>query len=275
MNRLVCGDVSFGKTEVALRGAAAVALSGRQVLMAAPTTVLARQHYETFLRRFRDTGVEVAHLSRMVQGAEARRVKAGMADGSVRIVIGTQALAAETIAFADLGLVIIDEEQRFGSKMKEALRARGAHALTMTATPIPRTLQSALVGLTDVSVIASPLARRRPVRTTSADYDPGSLRTALLREKQRGGQTYVVCPRIEDLAPMQTRLDAVVPELRVLTAHGNMPVSEVDEVMVGFADGKGDVLLATNIIESGLDVPRANTIVVWRPDRFGLAQCTS
>ena len=272
MNRLICGDVGFGKTEVALRAAAAVALSGRQVVVAAPTTVLARQHYETFVRRFRDTGVEVAHLSRLVDGAEATAVKAGLADGRVRIVVGTQALAAESMAFADLGLVIIDEEQRFGSKMKDTLRSRADHALTMTATPIPRTLQAALVGLTEVSVIASPPARRRPIRTTMTDFDEASLRTALMREKQRGGQTFVVCPRIEDLEPMRKRLDTLVPELSVLTAHGKMPVAEVDEAMVGFADGRGDILLATNIIESGLDVPRANTIVVWRPDRFGLAQ---
>ncbi|CAN5162160.1 DEAD/DEAH box helicase [soil metagenome] len=272
MNRLICGDVGFGKTEVALRAAAAVALSGRQVVVAAPTTVLARQHYETFVRRFRDTGVEVAHLSRLVEGTEAMAVKAGLADGNVRIVVGTQALAAETLEFADFGLVIIDEEQRFGSKMKDALRARASHALTMTATPIPRTLQSALVGLTEVSVIASPPARRRPIRTTMTDFDGASLRTALMREKQRGGQTFVVCPRIEDLGPMRKRLDTLVPDLSVLTAHGKMPVAEVDEAMVGFADGRGDILLATNIIESGLDVPRANTIVVWRPDRFGLAQ---
>ena len=272
MNRLICGDVGFGKTEVALRAAAAAALSGRQVVVAAPTTVLARQHYETFVRRFRDTGVEVAHLSRLVESAEAAAVKAGLADGSIRLVVGTQALAAETLEFADLGLVILDEEQRFGSKMKDALRGRAAHALTLTATPIPRTLQSALVGLTEVSVIASPPARRRPIRTAMTAFDPASLRTALLREKRRGGQTFVVCPRIEDLEPMRQRLESLAPKLSVLTAHGKMPVAEVDEAMVRFAGGRGDILLATNIIESGLDVPRANTIVVWRPDRFGLAQ---
>ena len=272
MNRLICGDVGYGKTEVALRAAAAVALSGRQVVVAAPTTVLARQHYETFARRFRDTGIEVAHLSRLVESAEAAAVRAGLADNVVRIVIGTQTLAAEKLEFADLGLVIIDEEQRFGSKMKDALRSRASHALTLTATPIPRTLQGALVGLTEVSVIASPPARRRPIRTAMTVFDPASLRTALMREKRRGGQTFVVCPRIEDLQPMRERLETLVPELSVLSAHGKMPVAEVDEAMVGFADGRGDILLATNIIESGLDVPRANTIIVWRPDRFGLSQ---
>lgn len=272
MNRLVCGDVGFGKTEVALRAAAAVALSGRQVVMAAPTTVLARQHYETFRNRFRDTGLTVAHLSRLVDTAEAAAVKAGLADGSIDIVVGTQALAADSLVFSDLGLVIIDEEQRFGAKMKATLRDRATHGLTMTATPIPRTLQSALVGLQDVSVIASPPARRRPIRTALTAFDGASLRTALLREKRRGGQSFVVCPRIEDLEPMAERLGRLIPELTVRTAHGKMAAAEVDEVMVGFADGQGDVLLATNIIESGLDVPRANTIVVWRPDRFGVAQ---
>ena len=272
MNRLVCGDVGFGKTEVALRAAAAVALSGRQVLMAAPTTVLARQHFQTFVRRFRDTGLKVAHLSRLVDGAEAKAVREALADGSVSIVVGTQGLAAESLTFADLGLVIIDEEQRFGSKIKDSLRQRADHTLTMTATPIPRTLQSALVGLTDVSLIASPPARRRPIRTVMTGLDPAALRTALLREKRRGGQTFVVCPRIEDLEPMRRRLETLAPELSLVTAHGKMLASEVDEAMVGFADGGADLLLATNIIESGLDVPRANTIIVWRPDRFGLAQ---
>ncbi|WP_122464999.1 DEAD/DEAH box helicase [Brevundimonas lutea] len=272
MSRLICGDVGFGKTEVALRAAAAVALSGRQVAVVAPTTVLARQHHETFVRRFRDTGLPVAHLSRLVDGAETSAVRAGLADGSIRIVVGTHALAADTVAFADLGLVIIDEEQRFGSKIKDALRSRADHALTLTATPIPRTLQAALVGLTEVSVIASPPARRRPIRTALTDYDAASLRTALLREKRRGGQTFVVCPRIEDLEPMRDRLEALVPELSVVAAHGKMPAAEVDEAMVSFAEGRGDILLATNIIESGLDVPRANTLVVWRPDRFGLTQ---
>jgi transcription-repair coupling factor (superfamily II helicase) len=272
MNRLVCGDVGFGKTEVALRAAAAVALTGRQVVVAAPTTVLARQHYEVFRRRFRDLDISVAHLSRLVEPSEAAVVRAGLADGSIRIAVGTQALAAESLEFADLGLVIIDEEQRFGTKMKDALRARATHGLTLTATPIPRTLQSALVGLIDVSVIASPPARRRPIRTTLTGLDDASLRTALLREKRRGGQSFVVCPRIEDLDPMAEKLARLVPELRVRTAHGKMPVAEVDAAMVGFAEGQGDILLATNIVESGLDVPRANTIVVWRPDRFGLAQ---
>ncbi|RZJ45297.1 MAG: DEAD/DEAH box helicase [Brevundimonas sp.] len=272
MNRLVCGDVGFGKTEVALRAAAAVALSGRQVLLAAPTTVLARQHYETFRRRFEGTDVGVAHLSRLVDGAEAKAVRAGLADGSVRVVVGTQALADDRLLFADLALVIIDEEHRFGARLKADLSARAPHLLSMSATPIPRTLQGAMVGIQDVSIIASPPARRRPIRTFLTDFDGGSVRTVLLREKARGGQSFVVAPRIEDIEPLTRRLAVLVPELEVAVAHGKLSADEMDAVMTGFADGRGDVLLATNIIENGLDVPRANTMLVWRPDRFGLAQ---
>lgn len=274
MDRLVCGDVGFGKTEVALRAAAVVALSGRQVALAAPTTVLARQHVETFKRRFSGTGIGVAHLSRLVTPAEARAVKQGLESGEVRIVIGTQALGGKDLSFDNLGLMIIDEEQKFGAALKAHLRglASDGHLLTLTATPIPRTLQAAMVGIQDVSVIASPPARRRPIRTFLAPYDPASLRTALLREKRRGGQSFVVVPRIEDIAPLAEKLAQLTPELSVKIAHGGLSSDEADAVMVSFADGDGDVLLATNIIESGLDVPRANTMIVWRPDRFGLSQ---
>ena len=274
MNRLVCGDVGFGKTEVALRAAAAVALSGRQVAVAAPTTVLARQHLQTFQRRFAEFGVEVGHLSRLATPAEAKATKAGLADGGVGVVVGTHALAAEDVAFKDLGLLIIDEEQRFGAKLKADLHALApeAHVLTLTATPIPRTLQAALVGLQDISVIATPPARRRPVRTLLSPFDPATIRTALQREHARGGQSFMVTPRIEDIDGLRDQLADLVPELDLLVAHGGLPPREVDEVMVRFADGDGDVLLATNIIESGLDVPRANTMLVHHPDRFGLAQ---
>jgi transcription-repair coupling factor (superfamily II helicase) len=274
MDRLVCGDVGFGKTEVALRAAAAVALSGRQVALAAPTTVLARQHVETFKRRFSGSGIGVAHLSRLVTPAEARAVKQGLESGEVRIVIGTQALGGKDLVFDNLGLMIIDEEQKFGAALKDQLRGLAAdgHLLTLTATPIPRTLQAAMVGIQDVSVIASPPARRRPIRTFLAPFDAASLRTALLREKRRGGQSFVVVPRIEDIAPLTERLTKLTPELSVRIAHGGLSADEADAVMVGFADGEGDVLLATNIIESGLDVPRANTMIIWRPDRFGLSQ---
>ncbi|MBF9194710.1 DEAD/DEAH box helicase [Microvirga terrestris] len=274
MDRLICGDVGFGKTEVALRAAAAVALSGKQVAVLAPTTVLARQHVRSFQRRLAGFGLEVAHLSRLVTASEARAVKNGLADGSVRIVIGTHALAAKGVKFKDLGLVIIDEEQRFGAAQKAKLRAiasRG-HILTLTATPIPRTLQSALVGLQELSVIATPPARRQPIRTFLTEFDPATARQALMRERRRQGQSFVVCSRVEDLDPMREQLARIVPELKVIVAHGQMPPAETDDVMVRFADGEGDILLATNIIESGLDVPRANTMLVWRADRFGLSQ---
>jgi transcription-repair coupling factor (superfamily II helicase) len=271
MNRLVCGDVGFGKTEVALRAAAAAALCGLQVMVAAPTTVLARQHYETFRRRFEGTGVVVAQLSRLVDDAEAQAVRQGLADGTFGVVVGTQALA-EGVELAKPGLVIIDEEHRFGARLKAQLGAAAPHVLSLSATPIPRTLQGALVGIQDVSVIASPPARRRPIRTALTPFDAGAVRTALVREKARGGQSFVVVPRVADIAPMRDRLAELAPELEVVVAHGKRAVEEMDAVMVGFAAGRGDVLLATNIIENGLDVPRANTMLIWRPDRFGLAQ---
>jgi transcription-repair coupling factor (superfamily II helicase) len=274
MNRLVCGDVGFGKTEVALRAAAAAALAGKQVAVVAPTTVLVRQHVKTFERRFAGLGIKVAHLSRLVTPAEAREVKKGLADGSVRVVIGTHALVGKDVGFAELGLVVIDEEQRFGAAHKAKLQglSEGVHVLTLTATPIPRTLQAALVGLQDISVIATPPAQRQPIRTFVVPFDEVTIREALLRERGRGGQSFVVCPRVEDIEPMSARLRELVPELQVLVAHGQMPVGEIDDAMVRFADGEGDVLLATNIIESGLDVPCANTMLVWRADRFGLSQ---
>jgi transcription-repair coupling factor (superfamily II helicase) len=273
MDRLVIGDVGYGKTEVALRAAAIAALAGRQVAIAAPTTVLARQHLESFARRFEPLGVEVAGLSRLSSAAEKKRVKAGIADGSIRVVIGTGAVAGKGVDYHDLALVVIDEEQRFGAADKERLRALSAgHVLTLSATPIPRTLQSALVGLQQLSIIATPPARRQPIRTAVGDYDAETLRAALLRERARGGQSFVVVPRIEDMAGIADKLARLVPELSLVQAHGKMPAAEIDEAMVRFAGGDGDVLLATNIIEAGLDVPRANTMVIWRADRFGLSQ---
>ncbi|MFC7398395.1 TRCF domain-containing protein [Chelatococcus sp. GCM10030263] len=274
MNRLVCGDVGFGKTEVALRAAAAAALSGFQVAVAVPTTVLARQHLETFRRRFAGFDVTIGHLSRFASATEARSVKDGLADGSIRIVIGTHAIAGKDVAFKELGLVIIDEEQRFGAKDKEKLRALGEdlHVLTLTATPIPRTLQHAVTGLADLSVIATPPARRMPVRTIAAPFADEAVRSALTYEHRRGGQSFVVCPRIQDIEPIAARLREIVPALDLRVVHGRMPAQAIDDVMVAFAAGQGDVLVATNIIESGLDLPRANTILVCRPDRFGLAQ---
>jgi transcription-repair coupling factor (superfamily II helicase) len=275
MDRLVIGDVGYGKTEVALRAAAIAALAGHQVAIAAPTTVLVRQHLETFRRRFEGTGVEVAGLSRLSSAAEKKRVKAGLADDSIRIVIGTGAVAAKGVDYASLALVVIDEEQRFGAADKTKLRGlggEGTHVLALSATPIPRTLQTALVGLQQLSIIATPPARRQPIRTAIGAWDEATVRAALRREKGRGGQSFVVVSRIEDMAPMAERLRRLAPELTLVEAHGKMPVGDIDAAMVDFAAGQGDVLLATNIIEAGLDVPRANTMIVWRADRFGLSQ---
>jgi transcription-repair coupling factor (superfamily II helicase) len=272
MDRLVIGDVGYGKTEVALRAAAIVALAGRQVAIAAPTTVLVRQHVETFRRRFEGTGIEVAGLSRLSDAAEKKRVKAGLADGSIGVVVGTQAVAGKGVEYRDLALVVIDEEQRFGAKDKAHLRELADHVMTLSATPIPRTLQSALIGLQQLSVLATPPALRQPIRTAVADFDEVTVRTALLRERTRGGQSFVVVPRIEDIAPLEARLRKLAPELDLIVAHGKMPAAEIDAAMVRFAEGEGDVLLATNIIEAGLDVPRANTMIVHHADRFGLSQ---
>lgn len=274
MDRLVIGDVGFGKTEIALRAAAAAALAGRQVAICAPTTILARQHYETFRRRFAPFGIEVGHLSRLVTGKPAAAVRAGLADGTIRIAVGTHALLGKGVAVQDLGLLVIDEEQRFGAAQKQKLRelGRGLHVLSMSATPIPRTLQTALVGLQDLSYLLTPPARRRPIRTVIAEDGDTILRQALLREQRRSGQSFLVVPRIEDIAPTAERLGRLLPDLSLRIAHGDLPAREIDEVMVGFAAGEGDVLLATGIIESGLDVGRANTMVILRPALFGLAQ---
>ncbi len=274
MNRLICGDVGFGKTEIALRAAAAAALSGRQVALVAPTTVLARQHFGAFERRFAGTGVTVAMLSRVVTPKQAKAVKAGLAEGAIHIVVATNAVLAKDVAFADLGLLIVDEEHRFGMRDKQALKSLAPllHTLTMSATPIPRTLQAALVGLQDVSLLTTPPMRRRPVRTSLSPADRATMRVALMREHRRGGQSFVVAPRIEDLQGIEAMLRDIVPELGIRVAHGKLPAAEMDGIMVGFADGEGDMLLSTNIIESGLDVPRANTIFIWNADRFGLAQ---
>ena len=240
----------------------------------APTTVLVCQHVQTLARRFADIGISVAQLSRLTSPAEADRVRAGLADGTIRIVVGTHAVAADKVAFSDLGLLIIDEEQRFGTAEKEKLRAmgRGVHVLTLTATPIPRTLEAALVGLQDLSVMATPPSRRRPIRTFVGPNDLATIHAALLREKARSGQSFVVMPRVAGLDEFAASLAAALPQLKVLSAHGRMAAEEVDAALVAFGEGHGDVLVATSIVESGLDVPRANTMVVCEADRFGMAQ---
>ncbi|WP_018899597.1 DEAD/DEAH box helicase [Rhizobium sp. 2MFCol3.1] len=274
MNRFICGDVGFGKTEVALRAAAAVALSGGQVVVIVPTTVLARQHLMTFERRFAGSPVKVAMLSRLVKPAAAKKVKAGLADRDIGIVIATHAILAKDVTFSRLGLLVVDEEHRFGLKDKQAMSslAPSLHTLTMSATPIPRTLLSAMVGLHDVDILATAPSRRRPVRTSLATVDRATMRIALMREFRRAGQSFVVVPRIEDIPDVADVLQEIVPELKVLIAHGKMPAADIDEAMVGFADGEGDILLSTNIIENGLDVPRANTMFIWNAEKLGLAQ---
>ncbi|MGE3146189.1 MAG: transcription-repair coupling factor, partial [Pseudorhodoplanes sp.] len=274
MDRLVCGDVGFGKTEVALRAAFAAVMSGKQVAVVVPTTLLARQHFKTFSERFRGFPVQVGQASRLVSAAELARTKAGLADGAINIVIGTHALLGRGIRFKDLGLLVVDEEQHFGVAHKEKLKQLRAevHVLTLTATPIPRTLQLALTGVRDLSIIASPPVDRLAVRTFVSPFDAVVVREALLRERYRGGQSFYVCPRIEDLAGAKEFLDKTVPEVRVAVAHGQMPPGVLDDIMTAFYDGKYDVLLSTTIIESGLDIPTANTLIVHRADRFGLSQ---
>ena len=274
MDRLVCGDVGFGKTEVALRAAAVAALNGWQVAVLAPTTLLVGQHLQTFRRRFAGLGVRVEQLSRLGGAAEQRAVKQALADGSVQVVVGTHALASPGLRFARLGLVVIDEEQRFGTRQKAALARlrRGVHTLTMTATPIPRTLQSALAGLQELSVIATPPQRRLPVRTFVLPFDGSVVREALRRERRRGGRSFVVVPRIADLEPVRERLAGIAGDLDLVVAHGRMKAAELDGVVLAFAAGEHDVLLTTSIVETGLDMPGADTMLVWRPDRFGVAQ---
>jgi transcription-repair coupling factor (superfamily II helicase) len=274
MDRLVCGDVGFGKTEVALRAAFVAAMSGSQVAVVVPTTLLARQHYRTFRDRFTGLPVRIAQLSRFVPAKEAKEIKSALAEGKVDIIIGTHALLAKSIAFRDLGLLIVDEEQHFGVAHKERLKALRAdvHVLTLTATPIPRTLQLALSGVRDLSLITTPPVDRLAVRTYITPFDPLILREALLREHYRGGQSFYVVPRISDLGHAMEFLKETVPEIKAASAHGQIGAAQLEETMTAFYDGKIDVLISTNIVESGLDIPTANTLVVHRADMFGLAQ---
>ncbi len=274
MDRLICGDVGFGKTEVALRAAFAVALSGAQVAIVVPTTLLARQHFRTFTKRFEGLPVTIGQLSRMVTAKDAAETKRGLKEGQVNIVIGTHALLAKGIEFADLGLLIVDEEQHFGVSHKEKLKALKAdvHVLTLTATPIPRTLQLALTGVREMSIIATPPVDRLAVRTFISPFDHVVMREAIQRERFRGGQVFCVVPRLEDMPKMQTRLRDIVPEARIIEAHGRLAPTELERVMTEFGDGKYDILLSTNIVESGLDMPAVNTLIIHRADMFGLGQ---
>jgi transcription-repair coupling factor (superfamily II helicase) len=274
MDRLICGDVGFGKTEVALRAAFVVAMSGKQVAIVCPTTLLARQHYKTFKDRFQGWPIKITRLSRLVTGKEAAETREGLANGQLEIVVGTHAILSKQVSFKDLGLVIVDEEQHFGVKHKEKLKELRAdvHMLTLTATPIPRTLQMALSGIREMSIIATPPVDRLAVRTYISPFDPVTLREALLREKYRGGQSYYVVPRIKDLEAIEKFLRTQVPEVKYVVGHGQMAATQLEDVMTAFYEGQYDVLLATTIVESGLDIPSANTLIVHRADMFGLAQ---
>jgi len=274
MDRLICGDVGFGKTEVALRAAFVAAMSGGQVAVVVPTTLLSRQHFRTFSARFEGLPIKVAQLSRMVTAKEATEVKKGLASGDINIIVGTHALLAKSIQFSHLGLLVVDEEQHFGVAHKERLKALRAdvHVLTLTATPIPRTLQLSLSGVREMSIIATPPVDRLAVRTFIMPFDSVVIREAIQRERFRGGQIFCVVPRIEDLGRMAERLAEIVPEAKMAQAHGRLAPTELERVMTEFGDGKYDILLSTNIVESGLDMPAVNTLVIHRADMFGLGQ---
>ena len=274
MDRLICGDVGFGKTEVAIRAAFVAAMAGVQVAIVAPTTLLARQHYQSFAERFRGFPVNVRPLSRFVSAKDAALTRDGITKGTVDIVIGTHALLAKSVRFKNLGLLIIDEEQKFGVQHKERLKQlrTDVHVLTLTATPIPRTLQLSLSGVRDLSVIGTPPIDRLAIRTYVSEFDTITVREALLREHYRGGQSFLVVPRITDMDQMEAFLRDEVPEVTFISATGQMAAGELDDRMNAFYDGKYDVLLATTIVESGLDIPTANTMIVWRADMFGLSQ---
>ena len=274
MDRLVCGDVGFGKTEVALRAAFVAAMNGQQVAVVAPTTLLARQHFENFAARFNGFPLKVGRLSRLVPARELKETREGLENGQVDIVVGTHAILSKQTKFKNLGLVIVDEEQRFGVTHKEKLKQLRAdvHMLTLTATPIPRTLQMAMTGLRELSTIQTPPVDRLAVRTYVMEWDDMVMREALLREHHRGGQSFIVVPRISDMEQISDWLHENVPEIKFVSAHGQMSAGEIEERMSAFYEGKYEVLLATTIVESGLDLPSANTIIIHRADIFGLAQ---
>ncbi len=274
MDRLVVGDVGFGKTEVALRAAFVAAMSGMQVALVCPTTLLARQHFTNFVERFAGFPIRIGRLSRLVPAAEAKSAREELAAGTIDIIIGTHAVLAKSIAFKRLGLVIVDEEQRFGVVHKERLKQlkSDVHVLTLTATPIPRTLQMAMSGLRELSVIQTPPVDRLAVRTYVMPWDKLVIREALLREHYRGGQSFFVVPRIKDLPDIEEFLRTEMPEITYVVAHGQMAAGEIEDRMSAFYDRRYDVLLSTTIVESGLDIPSANTLIIHRADRFGLAQ---
>lgn len=274
MDRLVCGDVGFGKTEVALRAAFIAAMNGKQVAVIVPTTLLCRQHFANFQKRFQGFPFRVAQLSRLVKVADAKLIHDDLASGKIDIIVATHAILSEKTTFSDLGLVIVDEEQHFGVKQKEKLKQlrSDVHVLTLTATPIPRTLQLSLAGVRDLSLITTPPIDRLAVRTFVMPKDPLVIRESIMREFNRGGQVFYVTPRLEDLPALKEELQALVPEVKFAVAHGQLSATDLEDVMTAFYDHQFDVLISTNIIESGIDVPSANTLIVHRCDLFGLSQ---
>ena len=274
MDRLICGDVGFGKTEVALRASFIVANAGYQVALVAPTTILVKQHYNSFFDRFKKLSMNVSSLSRMTSVKDRKKIKEGLKSGDVNIVIGTHALLSNDIDFNNLGLLIIDEEQHFGVGQKEKIKELqgNIHVLTLTATPIPRTLQLSLSGLKELSLITTPPVNRLSVRTFVLEWDKVVLIDALLREKNRGGQTFIVCPRVKDIDDLYQKIERMVPNLVISVAHGQMKIDELDKSINLFSEGNSDILISTNIIESGIDIPNANTMIIHKSDMFGLSQ---
>ncbi len=274
MDRLVCGDVGYGKTEVALRAAFKVVMEGKQVVVLVPTTILAHQHYHNFLERFNSFPVEVRLLSRFLSGKEQNRVIKGLKQGTVDIVIGTHRLLSQDIHFNDLGLLVIDEEHRFGVRHKEKLKKMrlDVDVLTMTATPIPRTLHMSLAGSRDLSVIETPPENRYPIQTYVAEYNDQLIKDAITREINRKGQVYFVYNRVQDIEKWGKKIKELVPEARVAVGHGQMPEAQLEKLMTDFLNGEYDVLVSTTIIEAGLDISNVNTIIIMEADKFGLAQ---
>ena len=274
MDRLICGDVGFGKTEVAIRASFIIASAGYQVALVAPTTILVKQHYKSFFERFKNTSIKVSALSRMTNVSERQSIKQDLISGDINIIIGTHALLSNDVDFNNLGLLIIDEEQHFGVAQKEKIKELqgNIHVLTLTATPIPRTLQLSLSGIKKLSLISTPPVNRLAIRTFVIEWDSVVLIDALLREKNRGGQIFVVCPRVKDIDSLYDRINKMTPELSISVAHGQMKVNELDKSINDFSEGKVDILISTNIIESGIDIPNANTMIIHKSDMFGLSQ---
>ncbi len=274
MDRLICGDVGFGKTEVALRASFIVANAGYQVALVAPTTILVKQHYKSFYERFKSSSLKVSSLSRMTKASKRKIIKNDLNSGDINIIVGTHALLSNDIDFNNLGLLIVDEEQHFGVAQKEKIKELqgNIHVLTLTATPIPRTLQLSLSGLKQLSLISTPPVDRLAIRTFVFEWDKVVLLDALNREKNRGGQTFIVCPRVKDIDALFERIKQMKPNLSIKIAHGQMKINELDDSINSFANGKSDVLISTNIIESGIDIPNANTMIIYKSDMFGLSQ---